>query len=29
MAITLEDLESRLWAAANRLRGPVDLAIGT
>lgn len=26
MAITLADLESRLWAAANALRGPVDPA---
>lgn len=26
MAISLQDLESRLWAAANALRGPVDPA---
>lgn len=26
MAITLQDLESRLWGAANALRGPVDPA---
>ena len=26
MTISLQDLEARLWAAANALRGPVDPA---